>query len=727
MGRLFKELQRRNVVRAGVTYVVAAWVLLQVVDLLAPALEWFDSATRVTLYALLIGFPIAMLLSWFYQITPDGISLDEDSDQGSPGSQAVDQRLNLIVIALLAAAVILFAYDKWWPQHAEDPSVAVLPFGNISGLEENEYFSDGLTESLVLALTQNAALRVSPITSSASYKNKDVDVRDIGRELGVANILVGSVQRAGGKLRITVQLIRAKDESHLWSAKYDRDLVDIFAIHDEISLSVNEELSRSLLAGANPSIPEGVTTDNVEAFDLFLHALAELHIGSYESLREAEELLKNALVIDPGFIDAKISLANAYISLFDTGAIPYDEGLAQATTLFEQVLAERPSDVGSRLFFLMIELNEGQERGDLELRVSMLEQFHALVTEAPNHVDARIRYARLLFAIGRTDDALEQYEIAVSLDPLNLHSRNMLADFYKRNRDWNAAREQLSRSLEIEPLQPNVAAELGDIGLAAGDAVEFIRQMQKATELDPLDHEMPAIIAETLYELDLIDAGDQFSERVNVIAPNSPAAQSLQIIRAIRADGEAASLEVARQLIRDDADDRRNAWIRAFRHLMLTAVLRERTQDELEFVEEYVPDFSDWDVSAIPWKVGLARAQTMEIWHDLETEQGVLDRVSHMEQVFATLNLPMERVEIVHIDVLLLRGDLDGAIEAALNGLYSHSVLQHLNIKDRFVTPLYTEFNADSRIIAAQERWRNELAQAREDVRQYLADQYTSQ
>ena len=124
-----------------------------------------------------------------------------------------------------------------------------------------------------------------------------------------------------------------------------------------------------------------------------------------------------------------------------------------------------------------------------------------------------------------------------------MRSSNMLADFYKRNRDWNAAREQLSRSLEIEPLQPNVAAELGDIGLAAGDAVEFIRQMQKATELDPLDHEMPAIIAETLYELDLIDAGDQFSERVNVIAPNSPAAQSLQIIRAIRADGEAECMD----------------------------------------------------------------------------------------------------------------------------------------------------------------------------------------
>jgi hypothetical protein len=264
--------------------------------------------------------------------------------------------------------------------------------------------------------------------------------------------------------------------------------------------------------------------------------------------------------------------------------------------------------------------------------------------------------------------------------------------------------------------------ELGGISLKAGNAVDCVRRFQEAFKLDPLDHETPYAIAQLLYELELIEEGDRFRSRVLAIAPESPAADALTIVRAIRADTEAEGLAVARQLIRDDADDRRRAWIRAFRHLMLTAVRRGRTREEMNFVEEFLPYFSDFDNPAGGWKVRLGRAHTLEIWRDLESDAGVLRRVTHVEQGFSQLNLSLSRVPHVQIDVLLLRGDLEGAIDAALTHLFSQSVLDHLDIKDRFVTPLYAEFVADPRIAEAMEQWDGEYIQAREDVREYLAE-----
>ena len=716
-----EELKRRNVIRVGVAYVVAAWVLMQVVDLLAPILEWPDSVARIALYLLLVGFPIALLMSWFYQITPDGISLDEEIDPARSGSKVLDQRLNLIVIALLCAAVILFAYDKWWPREALDPSVAVLPFINMSGLEENEYFSDGLTETLLHVLAQTSELRVSARTSSFAFKNEDIDVREIARQLGVAHVLEGSVQRVEDRVRITVQLIRATDGTHLWSAKYDRTLDNVFVIHDEVAASVSAALTDSLFGGGGAAIPEGIATQNIEAFDLYLRALPEFAKGSFGAFRNAEELLKTALVKDPGFTDAKVLLAETYIAQADTGARDRDETDAIATALFEQILIEQPSNATARSYQMVFDLVDSVNNGDLAARPASIESFLELVNEAPNNVIVRQHLAMLLNLISKQDEALVQLKKAVSLDPLNPFPYHLIADTYINLREWDAAREAITRSLEIEPQQPNAVSTLAQVFRATGDAVGFIHQVQKATAMDPLDFEQPYAIAELLYELELFDEGDRFKSQVLAIAPNSPAAHTLQIIRAIRADNEAESLAVARQLIKNDTDNRRRAWIRSFRHLMLTAVLRGRTQEELEFINEYAPSFADWAEPPVSWKVGLARAQTLEIWRDLDPGQGVLDRVDITLSGFAALELSVSRVQIVHIDVLLLQGDLEGAIDAALANLFSHSVLDHLSIKDRFVTPLYANFVADPRIATALEEWDDELAQAREDVRQYFA------
>jgi TolB-like protein/tetratricopeptide (TPR) repeat protein len=723
MGRLFDELRRRNVIRTGIAYVVAAWVLLQVVDLIAPVLGWPDSVTRITLYGLLVGFPIALLLSWYFQITADGVRLDDDSAQTEPTSPVVDQRLNLIVIALLCAAVILFAYDKWWPDEATDPSVAVLPFVNMSGLEENEYFADGLTETLLHDLAQNPNLRVAARTSSFAFKNTNKDVRDIAADLGVANILEGSVQRAGDNLRITAQLIRASDGSHLWSAKFDRKLDDIFSIQDEIAASVGAELTASLLGIAETILPVGISTSDTQAYDYYLQALAEDRIHSFAALQNAAELLKSALVRDPKFTEAKALLGKIYVDLADTGAMDVEVGLAQARALYKQVLLDQPKHIGARAFLIIEAAIQAVGQGDLAARTAAVQPLLDLIAEAPNNFEARMAIAMVLNSNSMFHESIEQYKKAIELDPLNPEPPHLLGYVYSRMRQWDAAREQIARSLELEPNQPNTVAQLAELSEATGDAAGYIRAMQDAMEIDPLDYELPYAIARLCYELGLIDEGDEFGTRVFAIAPDSPAAQSLKIIRSIQADSEEVSLEVARQLIRDDADDRRQAWIRAFRHLMLTAVWRGRTREEMEFVEEYVPDFSNWDEYPKDWKIGLGRAHTLEIWRDLDTNKGMQDRINLIEQGFATLNLPMSRVPHVHIDVLLLRGDLEGAINSALDNLFAHSILEHLRIKGRFVTPLYSEFVADPRIIAALANWDDEYAQAQEDARAFFAAQ----
>jgi TolB-like protein/Tfp pilus assembly protein PilF len=736
MSGFYSELKRRNVARVGVAYLVIAWLLLQIADTMTSALKLPEWVSPLVILVLAIGFIPILVFTWIFEITPDGVVRTKDIHTDQPTSSKSDRRLDYATIAVVLAAVAFLAaaaFLAWTRFGAEselsgDPavfeaSVAVLPFVNMSGQEENEYFSDGLTETLLHMLAQNPDLRVSARTSSFAFKNKNLDVREIASDLGVAHVLEGSVQRVGDNIRITAQLIRASDGIHLWSEKYDRKLDVIFAIHDEIALAVGAELSKLILGDSDLIIPEGLATRNVDAYDLYLRALPETIIASFESMRNAEELLKNALVIDPTFTDAKALLAKNYVSLADLGAMDYDEGTAQAIALYEQVLTEQPTHVGARGFLMIEEVAQTMDSGNHGAALSAaIEQFLDLVNDAPNSVEARMYFANILGSNSMHDEAIEQYQEAIKLDPLNPFPHEMLAGIYARLRQWDKAREELTRALEIEPRQPNVVAALAPIFLKTGDAVGYIRQLQKTIEINALDYEMPYAIAKLLYELKLFEEGDRFKSQVFAIAPNSPAAQALKIVRAIRADSEAESLEVARQLIRDDAENRLHAWIRAFRHLMLTAVLRGRTQDELEFVQEYWPDFANWEVEPGAWKVGLGRAHTLEIWRDLDTEQGVLDRVDRVVKGFATLNLPLSRVQIVHIDVLLLQDDLEEAIDAALTNLFSHSVLEHLNIKDRFVTPLYADFVADPRIASAQNRWNDELAVNREEVREYLAD-----
>lgn len=308
----FAELKRRNVFRVAIAYIVLAWIVMQVGDTLAPALHLPDTVNSVLAFFLILGFPLAVFFAWAFELTPDGIKLEKHVDRDASISSTTGRKLDYTIIAMLTIALIYFV---WQSQTAPDDqtladdgrSIAVLPFENMSSDEEQEYFSDGLSEELLNLLAKIPELRVSSRTSAFSYKGKDFKISDIGRELNVDHVLEGSVRKSGNKVRITAQLIQTDTDVHLWSETWDRDLDDVFVIQDEIAKAVVDELKIRLLG----EIPHAVATDS-EAYSLYLQARHAINQRTHESLMRSEALARRVVEIDPGFAPAWLLLSEVY-------------------------------------------------------------------------------------------------------------------------------------------------------------------------------------------------------------------------------------------------------------------------------------------------------------------------------------------------------------------------------------------------------------------------------
>ena len=298
----FTELKRRNVVRVAIAYAVASWVLTQIGDVAAQSFEAPVWVMKMFITALVVGFPIAMFFSWAYEITPEGIKKESEIDRNQSIVQETGKKLQYVTIALLVIAIAFIAVDRLLPEapapgpinsitvqaqsdsrikepvtpNIEENSIAVLPFVNMSDDPAQEYFSDGISEELLNVLVRVDGLTVASRTSSFAYKGGSANIPQIAEELKVANILEGSVRKAGDRVRITAQLIDVSTDRHIWSDTYDRELTDIFAIQDEIANSIVNALRSEL--GLDVSGDDiGVTDipDNLDAYDLFLkgHAI----------------------------------------------------------------------------------------------------------------------------------------------------------------------------------------------------------------------------------------------------------------------------------------------------------------------------------------------------------------------------------------------------------------------------------------------------------------------
>jgi TolB-like protein len=348
MASLFNELKRRNVIRVGLAYVVAGWLLLQIADVVLNNIEAPDWVFQAILLVVLLGFALALIFAWAYELTPEGLKKEKDVDRSESITHVTGRKLDFAIIGVLVIALGYFAYDKFvvdepgydsavavddeaTETEVPEMSIAVLPFVNMSSDPEQEFFSDGISEELLNMLAKFPGLRVAARTSSFQFKGQNQDIGKIADTLNVAHVLEGSVRKAGTRLRITAQLIKADSGYHLWSETYDRELDDIFAVQDEIASAISEALKIKLALDSADSTeqPASLQASNTEAYEAYLHGRQLIHRRGRQSLEEAARHLERSLRLDNNFAPAHALLAIATTMLLESPQTYGDLSLEQ--------------------------------------------------------------------------------------------------------------------------------------------------------------------------------------------------------------------------------------------------------------------------------------------------------------------------------------------------------------------------------------------------------------
>jgi TolB-like protein/Tfp pilus assembly protein PilF len=455
---LFEELKRRKVFKVGVGYLVVAWLIVQVASIAFPAFDAPPWALRIFILVLLLGFPISLLFAWAFEVTPDGLKADR-AGQGN-------KRFVLVTVALVALA---FAwYFKGQPTVREaisarpaaapatsaiappsapaasevDPhSIAVLPFVDMSQQKDQEYFSDGLSEELLNLLAQLPQLRVIARTSSFSFKGKEVDVATIARQLHVAHVLEGSVRKSGNTLRITAQLVRTSDSTHLWSQTYDRELTDVFKVQDEIAAAVVEALKLKLLPGQDMS--NAHRSSNAEAYNQYLLGNAFNDRENPDGWRRAISAYDKALALDPAYGAALAGLSEAHARLADSeGDVAL---MGQALEDARKAIAASPRLADGYISNGNVILSFNRDLAGAK------RSFDKALALDPRHPGVPDSYARLLIGQGKLAEAIAMLRQAIERSPLDAGEWGQLGRILNANGDFAAARQALDRSLEINP------------------------------------------------------------------------------------------------------------------------------------------------------------------------------------------------------------------------------------------------------------------------------------
>ena len=728
---LVAELRRRNVFRVALAYLVVGWLLTEVLTTILPTLGAPAWTSRAVILAFAFGFIPTVVFSWFYELTPEGIKHEHEVERDESITSKTGRKLDYVTFVAVIVGVVFIAFFSARTADDDmdtlavpvnDASVAVLPFVNMSNDRDNEYFSDGLTETLLHMLTQVPGLKVAARTSSFAFKDQNISIQEIAASLEVAHILEGSVQRVGDRVRITAQLIRASDGFHVWSSSYDRTVDDIFGIQDEIAVKVGNELSESLLRDKGDHRLAGVATTDPDAYDLYLQARKERATFSYGGLEAAEDLLKGALLIDPEFLDAKNELAAVYMHQVETGLIAAGDGRQQVVALTDQVLAVRPDDVNALAARALATAALLAHDGDFQAFRTAAAQLEELVARAPKEFQPRLLLVRAYQAMQQHEKALPVLEGARQNDPFNPQILYELGTLYMRLERWDEARSILEKSLEIEPAQPNAYTNLAFISLQSGDGVGYVQQFLKAIEVDPKDQELTGILAAFLYRLDLIEEGDDFRNRVLAIAPTIEVAYLIELLRAQHTGDIDAGTAAARRAIEDDINDRRFAYGAAVRYLLRNAVRTGTVAEESAYLEEQAPGILDIEGETAPGKYRTAQGEAFDAWYTTLPREELLARLDAMLAVVSAQGFDVTTDPKTHLKVLAIRGDDEKAIELALNAVFSESVALNLGWRETLGQAQYADIVADKRVQAAMQRWEEEEAALRGSVQSYLAD-----
>jgi len=501
----FEELKRRNVVRVGVVYLIAAWLLAQVADLVLENFQAPDWVIQAILIVLLIGFPLALIFAWAFELTPEGIKKEKDVDRSQSITRTTGRKLNRTIIAVLVIGLAYFVWESRFspgesgaggvvdtgettasseapPAEAKKTtakSVAVLPFVNMSSDTEQEYFSDGISEEILNSLARVKELKVAGRTSSFAFKGKNQDLRQIGETLGVEHILEGSVRKSGTTVRITAQLIQVEDGFHLWSDTYDRELDDVFAIQDEIATAILTQLKAHLLDGEQVVVSSPAA--NSEAYDLYLLAKQRMYERSRPTIELAATLLDEAITIDPDYAPVYAQRGIAALLLADDqyGTLSREQSQTQGKLYLDKALQLDPNLAEAWAGIGLYHSNNPAEQSE---GIEALEKALAI---NPNLINASNWLQIAYSAAGRLDESLQLTEQMVQSDPLYRPGIANLNNWYVGRMELDKAQAMVERIRPFMPNDPFLFRMEANIHYAKGEWAKGLILSERALEVQP--------------------------------------------------------------------------------------------------------------------------------------------------------------------------------------------------------------------------------------------------
>jgi adenylate cyclase len=476
----FAELKRRNVYKVAIAYAVVAWLLMQIATQVFPFLEIPNWAIRLIIMLLALGFPVALILAWAFELTPEGIKLTESADREAAKPSRNKAWIYIIIVAA-ALSVTLFFVGRYTASKVTRSSeslaksVAVLPFENLSRDPDNAYFAEGIKEEVLARLSKVADLKVISIRSTPQPKSSLNDLSQMAHKLGVETFLEGSVQRSADEVRVTVQLVRAQTDAHLWADTFDRKLTDIFAVESEIAKAVADTL-QAKLTGSEERAISAKPTRNLEAYQLYLRGRYYWNRRTAGGLKRALEQFRQAVEKDPTYALAYTGLADCYAVMEQYAGTPSSETLPKARAAAQRALQIDDSLAEAHTSLAYVDM-ESWQVAEAE------KEFKRGIELNTNYPTAHHWYSIFLISIGRWEKAMAEIKCAQQLDPLSPIISVNVGNQYLLKGDLDAGTEEYKKVIELDPNFPRALDDLGYAYLKQGREQEAIVELRKAAEV----------------------------------------------------------------------------------------------------------------------------------------------------------------------------------------------------------------------------------------------------
>ena len=584
--QVIKELQRRNVFRLAIGYIISCWLLAQAADLVLENIGAPDWVMQTIMLVIALGFPVVVFFSWAYEVTPEGIKRESEVDRSQSITHVTGRKLDYSILVVLILALGYFVWESRFSERTGDVdnpqgvefatesgavkptdtiskttpadilSIAILPFENRSNREEDQFFTDGIHDDLLTTIAKIGSMKVISRTSVMEYKSTTKKLPQIAEELGVANILEGGIQRSGNQVRINVQLIDAATDEHMWAEIYDRELTaeNLFAIQSEISKAIAEELKATLSPDEERRI-NLKPTDNMLAYDAYMRGHQLMSARNTTQLKQAIDEFDKAVELDPGFALAWVGLADSYFLLANNGAMTYEEALPimedainRALTIDDQ-LGEAYASLG--MFY--------ERRNQLEEAEAAFLKSTQL---SPNYATAWQWYGHFLFFKQklRFEEGIVIMQRAAELDPRSSIIGLALGNIYKTQGSYALAERQFKKVMALDP-DFSGYSELSYLYLVVGDYEQALTYAFEAQEMDKGNIYYLTDLAFIYLDLGDMPAVQDIRERMSELDATHPEVGLIDVIINLQKSNKAAMHEAINWLLPNIID---NAWFNSW-------------------------------------------------------------------------------------------------------------------------------------------------------------------